>query len=324
MINSIKLENIATYASVEFSGLQRQNFIYGSNGSGKTTLSNYLADSTNLAYSDCSTIWENDTPLEILVYNKNFRQKHFNSTGKIPGIFTIGEKSQEIAEQIEAKNKELESLKTNITTYKSTQGTKQDEIDNLYIKFKDNVWDRLYKKHEKAFKEAFKGVMSNKDNFVNKVLSEYETHKNETALDYENLKKLSDKIYNSPNEKFSNLPAFPSINLEEVMQNPIYSKKIIGNNDVDIAPLINRLNNSDWVNVGRSFLGTNDKICPFCQQETISDKFIKELASFFDETYTKDLNTLKETSDLYKINSKNLLDFLDEIEKSQTSNNNTN
>ena len=76
MIKQIKLANIASYEKAEFLGLQRQNFIYGSNGSGKTTLSNYLADSTNLAYSDCSTTWENNTPLEILVYNKNFRQKH--------------------------------------------------------------------------------------------------------------------------------------------------------------------------------------------------------------------------------------------------------
>lgn len=85
MIKQIKLANIASYEKAEFLGLQRQNFIYGSNGSGKTTLSNYLADSTN--HSDCSIIWENNTPLEILVYNKNFRQKHFNSTGKIPGHF---------------------------------------------------------------------------------------------------------------------------------------------------------------------------------------------------------------------------------------------
>lgn len=54
MIKQIKLANIASYEKAEFLGLQRQNFIYGSNGSGKTTLSNYLADSTNLAYSDCS------------------------------------------------------------------------------------------------------------------------------------------------------------------------------------------------------------------------------------------------------------------------------
>ena len=62
MINSIKLENTATYESVEFSGLQRENFIYGANGSGKTTLSNYLIAPDSSEYKDCSISWKNNIP----------------------------------------------------------------------------------------------------------------------------------------------------------------------------------------------------------------------------------------------------------------------
>ena len=323
MINSIKLENIATYESVEFSGLQRENFIYGANGSGKTTLSNYLMDYSNPSYNNCSITWENNTPLQILVYNKSFREKNFNSTEKIPGIFTIGEKSKETTNRINEINVRLDDLKKNTIADNNTRDSKLNEKQNLYESFKGTVWTQLYKNNENNFKDAFEGVMNNKSNFVAKVLSEYDVHKNDTALSVEELKILADKIYNSPHEKFPELPEFLTIDLEQDIKNTIYSKKIIGNNDVDIAALINKLNNSDWVQAGKEFLNVDDGICPFCQQKTISEKFIKELNDFFDETYTNDLKILNETSDSYKRNSKVLLEFLAEIEDSEKVNENT-
>lgn len=323
MITEIKLANIATYNSVSFTGLQRQNFIYGANGSGKTTLSNYLMDVSNSSYSGCSITWENNIPLQVLVYNKTFREKNFNSTGKIPGIFTIGEKSKETTDRIDEINKRLDELKKSTIGDNNTKDSKSKDKDGLYETFKTSVWNQLYKKNESIFKDAFEGVMRNKDNFVAKVLSEYEIHKSETSLTFEELKELSDKIYNSPHQKFAELPEFPNIDLEQDIENKIYSKKIIGNNDVDIAALINKLNNSDWVNTGRKFINIDDKVCPFCQQKTISDKFIKELDEFFDETYTNDLKLLNETSDSYERNSNVLLEFLDKIENTETTNENT-
>lgn len=323
MITTIKLSNVATYESVEFSGLQRENFIYGANGSGKTTLSNYLMDSSNSSYNNCSITWENNTPLQILVYNKNFREKNFNSTEKIPGIFTIGEKSKETTNRINEINNRLDELKKSTIADNNTRDSKLKDKNKLYESFKGTVWTQLYKNNENNFKDAFEGVMKNKDNFVAKVISEYDVHKNDTSLSVEELKELADKIYNSPHEKFSELPEFPTIDLEHDIKNSIYSKKIIGNNDVDIAALINKLNNSDWVKTGKEFLNTDDEICPFCQQKTISEKFIKELNDFFDETYTNDLKILNETSDSYKRNSSILLEFLDKIENSEKINENT-
>ena len=110
MITEIKLANIATYNSVTFTGLQRENFIYGTNGSGKTTLSNYLLDVSNPSYSDCSITWENNIPLQVLVYNKTFREKNFNSTGKIPGIFTIFETSFEITAKAKLEGVILDNI----------------------------------------------------------------------------------------------------------------------------------------------------------------------------------------------------------------------
>lgn len=323
MITNIKLSNIATYEEVEFSELKEENFIYGANGSGKTTLSNYLIAPDSSEYKDCSISWKNNIPLEILVYNKKFRDKNFNTTGKIPGIFTIGEKSKETTDRINKINDRLEELKKNTLGDNNTRDSKLKEKNELYESFKGTAWTQLYKNNENNFKDAFEGVMKNKDNFVAKVISEYDVHKNDTSLSVEELKELADKIYNSPHEKFSELPEFPTIDLEQDIKNTIYSKKIIGNNDVDIAAIINKLNNSDWVKTGKEFLNIDDEICPFCQQKTISEKFIKELNDFFDETYTNDLKILNETSDSYKRNSSILLEFLDKIENSEKINENT-
>ena len=88
MITEIKLANIATYNSVTFSGLQRENFIYGTNGSGKTTLSNYLLDVSNPSYSDCSITWENNIPLQVfLAYLVYLKQTIIYHQYKFPMVY---------------------------------------------------------------------------------------------------------------------------------------------------------------------------------------------------------------------------------------------
>lgn len=323
MITTIKLANVATYKEVEFSGLKEENFIYGTNGSGKTTLSNFLLAPKSSEYKDCSISWENNIPLEILVYNKKFRDKNFNSAGKIPGIFTIGEKSAEVTKRIEEINDQLKKLEKNIIADSKTKSSKQKEKEESYDSFKETVWIQLYKNKEADFKDAFVGVMKNKDNFVSKVLSEYDIHKNETPLTYDELKELSDEIYKAPKEKFQILSDFPQVDLNKYISDTIFGKKIIGNTDIDIAGLINKLNNSDWVNAGRKFIESNSKICPFCQQETISEKLLKDLNDFFDESYNTDLSSLKTIVDYYEKDSNLLLNFLDEIENVEKVNKNS-
>ena len=46
-----------------------------------------------------------------------------------------------------------------------------------------------------------------------------------------------------------------------------------------MAALIEELGNSDWVNVGIKYIHIDGEkgVCPFCQQETITQKFIDQL-----------------------------------------------
>lgn len=112
MIESITLKNIATYDStgIQIENLKKVNFLYGANGSGKTTISNFLKNSDNVKFNDCSVQWKNEQGLKTLVYNKEFREQNFGK-GKINGVFTLGQATKEEIEVIEKKTEDLKKNK---------------------------------------------------------------------------------------------------------------------------------------------------------------------------------------------------------------------
>ncbi|QJQ95865.1 AAA family ATPase [Halomonas sp. PA5] len=72
MISSINISGVASYDDdgVEISDLKKVNFFYGANGCGKTTISNFLANSGDVRFENCSVRWLGDRPIKSLVYNK--------------------------------------------------------------------------------------------------------------------------------------------------------------------------------------------------------------------------------------------------------------
>jgi len=111
--------------------------------------------------------------------------------------------------------------------------------------------------------------------------------------------------------------------LTSIESDNIWSKKIIGKSDVEIAQLIQRLNINDWVNEGRKYIQEEDNICPFCQQLTIDAKFKKQIEDYFDETFLNDTKKVKELSDEYLRISENILNDLQLIENSEKAKENT-
>ena len=102
MIEKIDIKKVATYDNqgVQIDDLKKINFVYGANGCGKTTISNLIHDNTDLKYKDSSIKWKNDLPINILVYNKGFRERNFGK-GKLNGVFTLGEATAELKKVIE-------------------------------------------------------------------------------------------------------------------------------------------------------------------------------------------------------------------------------
>ena len=103
-----------------------------------------------------------------------------------------------------------------------------------------------------------------------------------------------------------------SSKLKELEQHLILQQRIIGKSDVDIAGVINKLNNSDWVRHGMNYLPQAEGECPFCQQTLLSG-FEDQLANYFDETFTQNIETLQAVVAKYSNSSQQLISHLESL-----------
>lgn len=315
MIKSVIIKNIATYDSMNgviIDGLKKINFIYGTNGCGKTTLSNFLLDPINEKYTNCSIKWSDETPTKTLVYNKQFRERNFGN-GKLNGVFTLGQATTDEIKVIENKTEELKNLKIEGAKKRETHNVLIQKMETLEKNFTESCWKKIFKKYDKEFKEAFVGSMKSGELFKNRLLQEFS---NNTAV-LESLAVLREKANTIFGDIPQNISIINNINYDQVIEieiNPIWQKIIIGKADVDLAKLIQKLGINDWVNQGRNYIQKNDSICPFCQQQTITNDFKSQLENFFDESYLNDIKSIKELKQDYNFLTQNLLNELNEIE----------
>ncbi|MEZ2894473.1 AAA family ATPase [Providencia rettgeri] len=315
MIESFSLKSVATYDEngVIIKNLNKINFIYGGNGCGKTTISNFLTDTTDKKYTNCNINWNNNKPLQTLVYNKSFRDKNFGSSN-IAGVFTLGQASTEEIEKINNKKTELEKEIEGTSALKKTLASAEFNMKEKESNFKEVAW-KTYKKYEIDFKEAFRGFIGSKASFKNKVLDEYH---NNTSTELKTLKDLKERatvLFSDAPIEYEIIPELTGINLKEIEDDILWVKNIIGKSDVDIANLINFLNNNDWVNQGRKYLNDSKK-CPFCQKDTIDEAFKSKLEDYFDGSFTDDVEKLKNLSEryvLYKNKIEKHIEYINEL-----------
>lgn len=77
----------------------------------------------------------------------------------------------------------------------------------------------------------------------------------------------------------------------------LFRKEIVGNENSTVSDLINKLGSSDWVKDGLKYLpseiDTENEVCPFCQESTISKQLFQSIKDYFGESYKSDINSLK-------------------------------
>ena len=306
MIKSFKINNIATFdaTGVTFSDLKQINFVYGTNGSGKTTISKSLEN------SGCSINWEADNPLKIYVYNKNFKDNNILADS-FDGIFTLGEKNVE-TERLITENKEaIESRLKLKARYQNDLEKKKDELGKLFSTHVDNVWNNSEARNNPLFIPALRGFRGDKKSFFNKNL--LEMNNTSEVLSLEELETKANSIFNANPETCSLIESIPTDLLENTEIDLLWSEKIIGKNDVDIADLINHLGISDWVNTGIQYLQSDSNTCPFCQKNTIDEGFRESLEDYFDTSYTKKKCELNSLQSKYKQNASRLTSIIHQI-----------
>ena len=91
MLESMTIASEATFDVTPkvMGGLSQFNYIFGANGTGKTTISRIVANSAKFPH--CLLSWKGETPLETIVYNRDFVSANFHECDELPGIFTLGD-----------------------------------------------------------------------------------------------------------------------------------------------------------------------------------------------------------------------------------------
>ncbi len=324
-ISQIVLKNAATFDGdgASFKDLNSINFIYGANGSGKTTTSSFLK---NLAenriedkFANSKIEWHNDEILKIEVYNKQFKEEQFRNS-QVKGIFTLGKKTNENLENIESKKESINKKnEKKIENEKSLQKLKQEK-EKEEKDFTDSCWEKLYKKNEEDFKETLEGFKL-KMKFKEKILKEFKNNEH-NEIEIGKLEKLKEniRIVFSKNQTELVPLEYNLTDFDSVENHSIWEQKIVGSSDAIIADLIKKLSNEDWVAQGREYLSKDGNACPFCQQETITEEFKKQLESYFDTSYQESTDTIKKMKEDYASRTAEMLERLDEIVKTEQNN----
>lgn len=295
MIKSIKILNEASFKKeVMIENLQKVNIIYGANGTGKSTISKVLSD-TEGKYPECFIDWADDTPLDVLAYDKDFRDRNF--VENMPGIFTLGEATIEEEKIIKEKNEQLNQIEEegknyqkNIDKLKEKKNTEENDL-MLYL------WDNVYKKYPE-FSDACKGFKYKKT-FKDRLVECFDLFE-DNVLDVEVLRGKAKQLFGEPPILQTHIETVDASVIFAIEESELWRKVVVGKQDVDIAALIKKLGMSDWVCQGLQFVEDGSDVCPFCQHHTINGDFRNKLNNFFDEGYKKDVAEINNMQANYK------------------------
>lgn len=297
------------------SGLSQLNYLFGSNGAGKTTVGRVIADEA--AFIGSKVSWKGGGKLEVLAYNPDFVERNFRQVSELKGVFTLGEKQQETLDKIAAAKAEIDALTKQIETLNNNLqgidgvGGKKGELIQVEDAIKERAWTYKQKFDGQKLQSAFKGHMGSKESFKSKVLQEDESNKAPQAA-LADLEKKAESIFGQTPSIETAVPVVDAARLIAHESNPILKKLVVGKEDVDIAAMVRKLGNSDWVRAGRAFYDVNEKACPFCQQKT-DDAFAKSLSDYFDESFIKDSKSIDDLATSYADDAERIQQRIAEI-----------
>ncbi len=289
MISKIVLKEVASYKKEAILETDKKvNLIYGLNGTGKSTLSEFLYNRNDPRFEQCKVegLQDNDT---VLVYNQRFVQDIFYEPQGINGIFTLSKGNAEAQKVIDTASAEVEKLQAKKREIEEKKSKYEREYSDTLAEYKNQVWKikTEYTGGERVLEFCLEGLKGNKDTLFRHLISLKNSEEN---LDFsiDDLKKeaqaLQGEVQNRP------LLSEVQINVSDIEQSKLLNKIIVGNKNSSVATVIEELGNSDWVSEGIMYVHLDGEkgVCPFCQQETITQNFLNQIRAYFDESYDRD------------------------------------
>lgn len=294
------MKNVASYGKeVMLETDKKTTLIYGLNGTGKSTFSDFMYDMTNPRYKDCKVEGLRSTD-QVLVYNQQFIQDNFYETEDINGIFTLSKENKTakmIIDKANEKIKELLAEKVRLETeIKECKSKYQKQVEG----YQNEIWKikTEYTGGDRVLEYCLDKLKGRKENLFEHILTLSVLEK-KPMYSVEDLKKEAMALQGDAKKEL----LIPEIDfaVSTVENSSILKKIIIGNKESNVFELIDKLKNSDWVNKGLQYVHMEGKNapCPFCQQRTITEDFIKQIEGYFDESYENDKNEIKKISEQY-------------------------
>lgn len=301
MINRISMKNVASYRKlVTLDTDKKTNLIYGLNGTGKSTFSCFLYDMKNPQYSECKVEGLLDTD-KVLVYNQQFIHDNFYETEDIHGIFTLSKENKSVKSIIDKANKNikllLEQKEKLDDEINNVQKDHQKQVDN----FQKEIWKikTEYTGGDRVLEYCLDGLKSKKELLFSYVLG-LDTPETKPIYTIEDLKKEAMALQGDAKKEM--LISKAHFSVDAIDNSPLLTKVIVGNKESSVSKLIDRLNNSVWVNEGLQYVHMDGEqsICPFCQQKTITNVLLKQIEDYFDVSYQNDKEEIINLSKQYE------------------------
>ena len=265
-------------------------------------------------FADSRIVWDTTEPCRVEVYNRYFREKNFYKNDDFPGVFTLGQTTQEQIERLNELKKNKEKREAECETKRTSLKQILKEKDSLNSEFQSNMWEAVYKQYEKLFPQAFDGFRNSKQKLAQKVLDVAKAKR--VPCEISDIQDRARILYAGTLKRCELLPVPISLSITErlmsIEQDQVWNTVVVGNQDLPIAKLIQFMGNADWVNQGRLYLTPNG-ICPFCQQKTITDTYVKELEDFFSGEYEHQLQLIEMLLNEYQAICKRVDSSLDQL-----------
>lgn len=327
-ISSLTIKKVASYDDngVELRNLKKLNFFFGYNGSGKSTIARYLhnlslpLNEQSLNYNSCTQEGYSKEEYSIIVFDEYFKQKNFFEQDSLKGIFSLNQANEHIDKLIKDYNDKIKYIKS----LEISREKRYNKIQAKQTEHHKQIIDYCFEQRRQfvALKKATLPYGNSKERHFSEICKYITTSKlpkriEDIYLEYQRI--YDNNIIHIPID--INLDIWNELLQIESDLHTYLNKVIVGNNDVDIAELINNLNISSWVESGREFLDKANGKCPFCQQQINELDLLKEkFSTFFDKQFQENVQKIRTLGNLYYQKSNEIKNSIREIAKIFSSN----
>lgn len=317
MIRKVNLKYASYKELTSLETDKKINIIYGLNGSGKSTFSEFLRKNgdTDERFTECSIETDNSenksklsSDEKILVYNQKWVNEAFYESPTLKGIFSLSKENADSKKKIYLANQEKERLNELKVDKETDKGKLNKSFYDKKSKVINSIWKIKtdYTGGERNTDRFFKGLKSDKEMFFNYVLG-IKKSSSAPKKTIDDIKKELAVILDKSVTKISNLNdvQFKDLSDDEIL---LLQKEITGSKNSTFSTLLDKLQNSDWVNAGLKYIENQNELtqCPFCQQRIDKEHLLTELKSCFDKSYEQDKQKLQKIYDNYKMKIDNV------------------